>query len=137
MTQLDRLGRDALHLTETVTALARQGVEFRSLAEQLDTTSPAGRLVFGVFASLPRSNETAPPSAPARAAGRARGRVSGRPLVMTMDKLTAARAMLRDGATITAAARVIGVSRATLYRHLGEPVTAMVSDPDGPSEPVS
>jgi hypothetical protein len=43
--------------------------------------------------------------------------------------------MLREGATITiitaAAAGVIGISRATLYRHLGEPVTASVSDHDG------
>ncbi len=52
VTKLDRLGRDALHLTETVTDLAHQGIGFSSLAEQIDTTSSAGKLVFGIFASL-------------------------------------------------------------------------------------
>jgi transposase-like protein len=54
---------------------------------------------------------------------------------MTSDKLTAGRAMLREGATITTAARVIGVSRATLYRHLEQrasgPVTASVVRDEG------
>jgi DNA invertase Pin-like site-specific DNA recombinase len=132
VTKLDRLGRDALHLTETVTGLARRSVGFRSLAEQLDTTSPAGRLVFGVFASLAafERDRIAERTREGLAAARSRGRIGGRPPVMTSDKLTAARAMLRDGATITTTARVIGVSRATLYRHLeqraGEPVTASV-----------
>src|SRR3954447_13282721 len=47
--RLDRLGRSLPHLIETVSALVRQGVGFRSLQEQIDTTTSGGKLVFHVF----------------------------------------------------------------------------------------
>ncbi len=50
--KLDRLGRSLRHLVDTVTALAERGVGFRSLQEQVDTTTPGGKLVFHVFAAL-------------------------------------------------------------------------------------
>ena len=50
--KLDRLGRSLRHLVDTVTGLADRGVGFRSLQEAIDTTTPGGRLVFHVFASL-------------------------------------------------------------------------------------
>lgn len=53
------------------------------------------------------------------AAARARGRVGGRPAIMTPDKLAVARRMLADGKSKTAVAKTIGVSRPTLYAHLG------------------
>jgi DNA invertase Pin-like site-specific DNA recombinase len=53
------------------------------------------------------------------AAARADGRVGGRPPKVTPAKLAAARRVLDDGGTADEAAAVIGVSRATLYRHLG------------------
>ncbi|MPZ66657.1 MAG: helix-turn-helix domain-containing protein [Pseudonocardiaceae bacterium] len=118
--KLDRLGRDSLHLTETVTDLARQGIGFISLAEQLDTTSPAGRLVFGVFASLAQfeRDRIAERTRDGLATARAHGRVGGRPRVMTDDKLTAARRMHTEGASITTIARTLSVGRGTVYRHL-------------------
>ncbi len=121
VTKLDRLGRDALHLTETVTDLARQGIGFSSLAEQIDTTSPAGKLVFGIFASLAafERDRIAERTREGLAAARARGRVGGRPLVMTPDKLATAEMLLAEGRGISEIAAIIEVSRGTLYRHLG------------------
>jgi DNA invertase Pin-like site-specific DNA recombinase len=120
VTKLDRLGRDALHLTETVTDLARRGIGFRSLAEQLDTTSPAGKLIFGVFASLAQfeRDRISERTKDGLAAARARGRVGGRPAVMTPDKLATARMLLAENRTVTEIAGILGVSRGTLYRHL-------------------
>src|SRR5213596_927778 len=50
--KLDRLGRSLRHLVDTITGLAERGVGFRSLQEQVDTTTPGGKLVFHVFAAL-------------------------------------------------------------------------------------
>jgi len=49
---LDRLGRSLPHLIETVAALDRGGVEFRSLTAAIDTTTPGGRLIFHIFGAL-------------------------------------------------------------------------------------
>ena len=53
--KLDRLGRDLHHLVSVVQELTERGVGLRVLAgqgAQIDTTTPAGRLVFGIFAAL-------------------------------------------------------------------------------------
>jgi DNA invertase Pin-like site-specific DNA recombinase len=50
--KLDRLDRSLRHLVDTVIGLADRGVGFRSLQESIDTTTPGGRLVFHIFASL-------------------------------------------------------------------------------------
>jgi DNA invertase Pin-like site-specific DNA recombinase len=50
--RLDRLGRSMPHLVATVHQLAARGIGFKSLAESIDTTSAAGRLVLHIFASL-------------------------------------------------------------------------------------
>jgi len=50
--KLDRLGRSLPHLLSTVTALKIRGVAFRSLTEQMDTTTPQGEFLFHVFGAL-------------------------------------------------------------------------------------
>ena len=120
--RLDRLGRSLRHLVDTVTALEGRGVGFRSVTESIDTTRPTGKLVFHVFAALAefeRELIRERTRAGLRAA-RARGRNGGRPLVMSAEKLSMARAMYESREHTTAKiAEVLGVSRATLYRHLG------------------
>ena len=120
--RLDRLGRSVRHLTETVNTLAGRGIGFRSLTEGIDTTTPAGKLVFHIFAALgeferdlirERTNA-------GLAAARARGRKGGRRPKMTPDKLATAR-KLYDARehTVAQIGEIVGVSPATLYRHLG------------------
>ncbi len=119
--RLDRLGRNLRHLIATVTDLQAREVGFRSLTEGIDTTTPAGRLIFHVFgalaefeAALIRERTTA-----GLEAARARGHHGGRPRAMTPDKLAVARRLYDEGELpLAAIAAAIEVSRSTLYRHL-------------------
>ena len=52
VTKYDRLARSLKDLLEIVEAIKVRGVGFRSLGEDIDTTTPAGRLIFHVFASI-------------------------------------------------------------------------------------
>jgi len=118
--RLDRLGRSLPHLIETVRGLEERGVGFRSLQESIDTTTPGGRLVFHIFASLAefeRDLIRERTQAGLRAA-RARGRLGGRPTVLTVAKAKQAQRMIAEGTPLVEVATVIGVSRSTLYRQL-------------------
>jgi DNA invertase Pin-like site-specific DNA recombinase len=122
--KLDRLGRSLRHLVDTVTGLADRGIGFRSLQEAIDSTTPGGQLVFHVFGALAEFERDLirERTAAGLAAARARGRRGGRPSVMTAHKLQAARAMYASGQyTIAAIANTLGVSRASVYRHLTRP----------------
>jgi DNA invertase Pin-like site-specific DNA recombinase len=79
--RLDRLGRSLPHLIETVAALRERGVGFRSLTEQVDTTTPGGKLVFHVFGALAEFERDLirERTHAGLAAARARGRTGGRP----------------------------------------------------------
>jgi DNA invertase Pin-like site-specific DNA recombinase len=119
--KLDRLGRSLRHLVDTVTGLAERGVGFRSLQEAIDTTTPGGKLVFHVFAALAEFERdlVRERTAAGLAAARARGRRGGRPSVLTGHKLQVAREMHASGQyTVAAIAEALGVSRASVYRHL-------------------
>ena len=121
--RLDRLGRSLRHLIDVVGDLDRRGVALRSLRESLDTSTPGGRLVFHVFGALAeferdliRERTTA-----GLAAARARGRHGGRPSVWTPEKLETARALHQAGEhNVASIARVLGVSRASVYRGLAQ-----------------
>lgn len=122
--QLDRLGRNMRHLLDTVNALHERGVQFRSLRENIDTTTAAGRLIFHVFAALAeferdllRERTTA--GLEAIASKRARGRRGGRPRKMTPEKIAVARQMyISEKYTVDQIARTLGVTRGTVYAHL-------------------
>jgi DNA invertase Pin-like site-specific DNA recombinase len=119
--KLDRLGRCLRHLVDTITDLADRGVGLRSLQEAIDTTTPGGKLVFRVVAALAEfeGDLVRARTSAGLAAARARGRVGGRPSVMTAAKLAAARQLYASGAhTVAAIAATLGVSRASIYRHL-------------------
>ncbi len=128
--RLDRLGRSMSHLIQTVTALEERGVGFASLTEAIDTTTPAGRLLFGVLASLAAFERDLirERTMAGLASARARGKVGGRPTSMTPDKLAVAARMLSEGRPKSTIAATIGVSRATLYAHLGRMLAEPQSD---------
>lgn len=118
--KLDRLGRSLRHLVNTVTRLAEQQVGFRSLQEKIDTTTASGKLVFHVFAALAEFERDIiiERTQAGLTAARARGRRGGRPSVMSPEKTTAARQMHQSKKSVAEIARVLAVSRATIYRHL-------------------
>jgi DNA invertase Pin-like site-specific DNA recombinase len=119
--KLDRLGRSLRHLVDTVTGLADQGVGFCSLQEAIDTTTPGGKLVFHVFAALAEFERDLirERTAAGLAAARVRGRRGGRPWVLTGHKLQVALEMYASGQySVAAIATTLGVSRASIYRHL-------------------
>lgn len=118
--RLDRLGRGIRHLLDVVEQLRLDDVAFVSLAEQFDTTSPGGELIFHVFAAMAEFERALirERTQAGLAAARADGRVGGRPSVMTDQRLKIARDLRSDGASIDDIAEALGVSRSTVYRHL-------------------
>lgn len=118
--RLDRLGRSLRHLVDLVTELAERGIGFRSLQESIDTTTPGGRLVFHVFSALAEFERdlVRERTIAGLEAAKRRGNVGGRPSVMTPPKLRQLQRMAADGESPTEIARVLGVGRATVYRHL-------------------
>ena len=118
--KLDRIARSLQHLTNMMASLEERKVGFKSLTEQLDTSSPGGRLIFHVFASVAQweLDTIRERTRVGLAAARKRGRVGGRPRSMTPDKLKAARRLLESGTPARDVASVIGISLPTLYRHL-------------------
>ena len=119
--RLDRLGRSLRHLIETVNGLRERGVGFRSLQETIDTATSGGKLVFHLFGALAEFERDIiqERTRAGLEAARARGRSGGRPRAMTPDKVRLARQIYasRDH-TVAAIAQTLGVSRASIYRHL-------------------
>jgi DNA invertase Pin-like site-specific DNA recombinase len=119
--KLDRMARSMKQLIETVEGMDARGIGLRSLTEAIDTTTAGGKLVFHIFGALAEF-ERAIIRERTRAgleAAKARGRQGGRPPKLTPDDLIAAKAMLAETTfTVGDVARRLGVSPATLYRHL-------------------
>ncbi len=120
---LDRLSRSLQDLIGLVAELRRRGVGFRSLHEALDTTTPGGRLVFHVFAALAEfiRELILEGTHEGLEAARARGVRLGRPPAMTAEQVRHARDLLsRPDNSVASIARLLGVSRSTLYKYVPE-----------------
>jgi len=119
--RLDRLGRSLPHLIETVSALVRQGVGFRSLQEQIDTTTSGGKLVFHVFGALAEFERDLirERTHAGLAAARKRGRLFGRPKALTAQQVRQLQSLAKDERnTVAEICQTLGISRATYYRYL-------------------
>jgi DNA invertase Pin-like site-specific DNA recombinase len=118
--KLDRLGRSLPHLLATVTALKNRGIAFRSLTEQMDTTTPQGELLFHIFGSLAQFERSLIQERvqAGLAAARRRGRHGGRPTAIDREKLAAVTSALNAGATKAAVCRTFGIKRSTLIDSL-------------------
>ena len=119
--RLDRLGRSLRHLIETVNDLRDRRIGFRSLQEAIDASTSGGKLVFHIFGALAEFERelVRERTQAGLSAARARGRLGGRPRAMTPDKVRLARQMYDSREhTVEAIAKTLGVSRASIYRHL-------------------
>jgi DNA invertase Pin-like site-specific DNA recombinase len=117
---LDRLGRSLSEMVKLLDWIVEQNIELRSLREGIDLTTPTGRMLAGIFASLAEYERALilERAEAARDAARARGRQLGRPKTMDADKIETARALLAAGVSRVQVAQRIGVSRAALYREI-------------------
>src|ERR1039457_1789898 len=122
--KLDRLGRDLRHLVNTVHDLAKRGVGFKVLSghgASIDTTTSAGKLVFGIFAALAEFEREliSERTKAGLAAARARGRAGGAPYKMTAAKLRLAMAAMGQPETkVGELCKELGITRQTMYRHV-------------------
>src|ERR1700738_103544 len=114
--KLDRLGRSLPHLRATVNDFKTRGIAFRSLTEQMDTTTPQGEFLFHVFGALAQFERslTQERVRAGLAAARRRGRRGGRPPAIGADKLEAVITALDAGTSKAAVCRSFGVARSTL-----------------------
>ncbi|MFG2909584.1 recombinase family protein [Kitasatospora sp. NPDC048286] len=121
--KLDRFARSLIDLVTMVDALSARGIGFKVLTGALasiDPNTPDGRLmlqVVGAMAEFERSLIKDRTRAGLEAA-KAQGRTGGRPSVISEDKLIIARTRRTKGESVSSIAKALGISRATLYRHL-------------------
>jgi DNA invertase Pin-like site-specific DNA recombinase len=120
--RLDRLGRSLKHLIELVTNLQNQGVAFKSITENIDTSTATGQLVFHIFGALAEfeRNLIKERTLAGLESARARGRLGGRrridpnsPKVLMAKKLNADKTNSIDDICKT-----LGISKMTFYRYL-------------------
>jgi DNA invertase Pin-like site-specific DNA recombinase len=118
---LDRLGRDLSDLVRVVDGLRDRGAHLRSLRESIDTTTAAGRMLFGIFGALSEYERAMIQERTLErlAAKKRRGERVGRRPVLTPSQIALARRELAAGAgSAGTIARNLRVGRSTLYRAL-------------------
>ncbi|OYE02736.1 recombinase family protein [Nostoc sp. 'Peltigera membranacea cyanobiont' 232] len=116
--KLDRLGRSVGKLVETVEKLEKQGIDFKSLTDSIDTSTPSGRFFFHVMASLAQMEREliAERTKAGLDAARLLGRKGGRKRKMSESKLESAKKLLASGIPPKEVAKNLGISVPTLYR---------------------
>ncbi|MGE5781108.1 MAG: recombinase family protein [Hyphomicrobiales bacterium] len=114
--KLDRLGRSLSHLLALVTDLKERSVAFRSLTEQMDTTTPHGELLFSIFGALAQYERALIKERvmAGLAAARHRGRKGGRPPSLDLERVDQIVAALDGGASKASVCRAFRVPRSTL-----------------------
>lgn len=119
---LDRLGRSLVDTINTLDALRKRGIYVRALREGIDTSTPAGRMVAGVFASLAELERELihERASVAREAAKARGKQTGRPKALSEEQVGVARRMRESGESVATITKTLGISRATFYRVMSD-----------------
>jgi DNA invertase Pin-like site-specific DNA recombinase len=118
--RLDRLGRSLPHLIATMTSLEERGIGFKSLTENIDTTTSGGKLIFHIFGALAEfeRNLIRERTTAGLMAARARGRKGGRPKALSARQLSIARDLYDKRHPIVDICRTLKISKATLYRSI-------------------
>ncbi len=119
--KLDRLGRSLKHLIDVINDFSKKGVFFKSLQENIDTSSSGGKLTFHLFGALAEFERDIirERTKAGLEAARSRGRVGGRPKAMDERKIALAKQLMSNPSNSASdVSKTLGVSRATLYRNL-------------------
>jgi len=118
--RLDRLGRSLRHLIDTITKLHDRGVGFKSLQENIDTTTSGGKLIFHIFGSLAEFEREIirERTLAGLQSARTRGRVGGRPKTLSDKEVKMLRNMAADKSfTVSDICKTLGIGRTTFYRY--------------------
>lgn len=118
--KLDRLGRSVKQLVDIAGELHKQGIQFKSLTDAIDTGTPSGRFFFHVMASLAEMERELiiERTRAGLDAAKQLGRKGGRKPKMTSSKIESAKKLLASGIPPRDVAKDLGVSVPTLYRWL-------------------
>jgi DNA invertase Pin-like site-specific DNA recombinase len=119
--RLDRLGRSLRHLIDTITELHDRGVGFKSLQENIDTTTSGGKLVFHIFGALAEFEREIirERTQAGLQSARSRGRIGGRPKTLTPRQVQILRNMAADKSlTVADICKTLGIGRTTYYRYV-------------------
>jgi DNA invertase Pin-like site-specific DNA recombinase len=119
--RLDRLGRSLPHLITTMTNLEERRIGFKSLTENIDTTTSGGKLIFHIFGALSEfeRNLIRERTHAGLTAARARGRIGGRPKALTPEQRRIAQALYDDPKnSILDICRTLKISKVTLYQSI-------------------
>jgi DNA invertase Pin-like site-specific DNA recombinase len=121
--KLDRLGRNLSHLIDLVNGFADKQVTFTSINDKIDTSTPAGKLIFHIFCSLAEFEraQIRERTMAGLAAARLKGRTGGKPKGLSDEAKKTARvveSLHRDGHAIKQIGKELGLSRTTVYKYL-------------------
>lgn len=139
--KMDRMGRSLKDLMELMAKLQAREIEFKSLTEQLDTTTAGGRLIFHLFASLAEFERDLirERTLAGLTAARARGHKGGRPKRLAnipAAKIQEAKKLYDAGVSIDVLCKMLGgISRTTFYRHVvaGDTQAAQLEQSESPA----
>jgi DNA invertase Pin-like site-specific DNA recombinase len=119
--RLDRLGRSLRHLIDTITALGERGVGFKSLQENIDTTTSGGKLVFHIFGSMAEFERDIirERTLAGLESARSRGRKGGRPKALSDKEIQQVRELYKSNALpVEDICRRFNITRMTLHRYV-------------------
>jgi DNA invertase Pin-like site-specific DNA recombinase len=119
--KLDRLGRSLKDLITRITELNNRTIGFKSLTEQIDTTTSGGKLIFHIFGALAEFERDIikERTQAGLEAARKRGKLGGRPKALSPEKIKLARRLYADtGTSVAEICNMLGISRHTLRRYV-------------------
>ena len=122
--KLDRLGRSLRNLVDIVGQLINQGVGLKSLNDNIDTTTPQGRLTFNIFASLAEFERDliSERTKAGLNSARARGRTGGKPKGLSQQAEStacAAETLYKEGKlSVNQISKQLGIAKNSLYKYL-------------------
>jgi DNA invertase Pin-like site-specific DNA recombinase len=126
--KLDRLGRSLKDLITRIKELEIRKIGFKSITENIDTTTSGGKLIFHIFGALAEFERDIirERTSAGLEAARTRGRTGGRPKSLTSAKQALAQKLYADQETSVAEiCNILGISRTTLWRYVKEKATIL------------